>query len=58
MKRNQKIRSALEKAGLTQWAFAERCGVSEATVYRWLRSDLPKEKELELLTKIKEVSSK
>ena len=40
MKANQKIRELLDAYGVRQWQLAEALGVSEATVYRLLRTEL------------------
>lgn len=38
---NQKIRTALEKAGMRQWELAELLGVSEGNFSRRMRRELP-----------------
>lgn len=54
MKRtNEKIKKALENKRLCQWELADMLGVSEATVTRMLRHELPEEKKKEILDLIK-----
>lgn len=50
---NEKIREALEHKRLCQWELADMLGVSEATVTRMLRHELPEEKKKEILDLIK-----
>lgn len=49
---NQKIRSALRKRNVKQWQLAAKAGVSESTLIRWLRQELPEEKQRHLLNLI------
>ena len=37
MKRNEDMRRAMRRAEVFTWQVAEKLGVSEPTVYRWLR---------------------
>lgn len=54
MKRtNEKIKKALENKRLCQWELADMLGVSESTVTRLLRHELPEEKKKEILDLIK-----
>lgn len=54
MKRtNEKIKKALEDKRLCQWELADMLGVSESTVTRLLRHELPEEKKKEILDLIK-----
>lgn len=53
MKNNEEIRKALKNANMTQWQLATILGVSENTVYRMLRSELPKEEKERFLKAIK-----
>lgn len=41
---NQEIKAKIKEAGLKQWQVAQRCGVVESTLIRWLRFDLPEER--------------
>ncbi len=37
--KNSELKKELKKYGIPYWRIAERIGVSEMTVLRWLRSD-------------------
>lgn len=53
-KNNPEIREALRANGMKQWELAERLGISENTICRRLRRELPdeeKRKFLEAITK-------
>ena len=50
---NQKIRDELKKNRLTQWELAERLGISEFTLSRRLRKELPESETKHILTVIK-----
>ncbi|MBQ9851752.1 MAG: helix-turn-helix domain-containing protein [Ruminiclostridium sp.] len=52
MKENETVRRAARIAGVPLWRLAEKLGVSEPTVYRWLRHPLPKDKEIRILDAI------
>ena len=43
--KNKRIRLKLVEHGLTQYKLAKLLGVSEMTVYRKLRDELPKEEQ-------------
>lgn len=52
---NERIRKALKAAGVRQWELANVMGISEATIYRTLRTELPEDdtkKMLELIEKL------
>lgn len=49
---NERIRQAAKAANVPQWKIAELLGVSEATMTRMLRRQLPPEREAELLALI------
>ena len=53
MKNNLEIRKALKEANMTQWQLATIIGVSENTMYRMLRNELPKEDKERILKAIK-----
>lgn len=38
---NTDIRKLLKKSGIKLWEIADYFGVSEATITRWMRHDLP-----------------
>lgn len=43
--RNKEIRNAMKQNGITQWKLGELLGVSENTVNRKLRKELPEEEK-------------
>lgn len=45
---NEDIRKAIKKANLTQWKIADFLGISEVTLCRRLRKELPKEEKEEI----------
>lgn len=52
---NQKIRDAMRIADVKQWQVADALNVHEKTLSVWLRHELPKEKQAEILAAIKKV---
>jgi hypothetical protein len=52
MDRNSEIKQA-KPSYVPWWLIAERLGVSESSLYRHLRNELPKEKKDEILNIIK-----
>lgn len=50
--KNEMIREALTAAGMKQWELAERLEISEFTLCRWLRHELPQEKQAEIVAVI------
>lgn len=53
LKANEKIRTALKERKMHQWELAERLGVSEPTLTRWMRHELPEAKQKEIISIIK-----
>lgn len=51
---NKKIRMKLLEYDLKQWQLAKLMGVSETTVYRMLREELPAERQKEILSLIED----
>lgn len=47
--RNKEIRDAMKKKGITQWQLGELLGVSENTVNRKLRKELPEDEKQKIL---------
>lgn len=54
-KANEPVRTAARVAGVPLWAVANRIGVSEPTLLRWLRTPLPEEKERNIMGAISEL---
>lgn len=52
-KTNQRVREALREAGLFQWELAILMGVSEATIVRYLREELPEEEQDKIIDLIR-----
>lgn len=55
-KANMKIRIAMMEHGLTQYDLAKLLGLSEMTMYRRLRDELPEKEQDAIITKIEEAS--
>jgi transposase-like protein len=51
--RNQDIKKA--KGNLPNWAIAEKLGIHENTLYRWLRSEMSDEKKQLVIDAINEL---
>lgn len=47
-KNNKLVRDALKSVGMYQWELADLIGVTEVTLSRWFRHELPEEKQKEL----------
>lgn len=56
MKANLVVRDMAKKYNVKHWQIAERLGISEPTIMRWLRVPLPPEKEQAILAAIKEIA--
>lgn len=54
MQANQDIRIAIKSTGLHQWQIADRLSISENTMSRKLRKELPEEEKQIIYTAIKE----
>ncbi|WP_028511274.1 hypothetical protein [Ruminococcus sp. NK3A76] len=55
---NQIIREELKAKGVRQWQLAAALGISEQTMVRRLRFELDEETQLEMLTKIEELTKR
>lgn len=53
---NQDIRQAIKTANLKHWKLAKLMGVSETTLVRKLREELPEEEKQKILKIISELS--
>lgn len=54
---NQTIRAEARKAGVNLWELAEYIGITDATLSRKLRRELPEEKQKEYLAAIREIAA-
>lgn len=54
---NQDIRDMLKDNGLTQWDLCKALELSEMTLYRRLRDELPKDQTQEYMNAIKKLAS-
>lgn len=54
IRRNEEIRKAVKNAGITLWMVAQSMGISEATMTRKLRNELPEEEKQHILQIIRE----
>ena len=52
---NANVRNAAKNASIALWKVAAKIGVSEATLTRWLRIPLSKDREAMILLAIKEL---
>ncbi len=52
---NAKIRKAIKDANVFQWQVADKLGVSEQTLIRWLRKEVSSEKSEKILSAIREL---
>ena len=51
-KANMAVRNALKEHGMPQWKLATMIGISEVTLIRWLRQELPEDYQKELIEMI------
>lgn len=51
--KNKVIRKVLKDSGMKQWELAEKLGISEFTLSRKLRNELPQEEQERLLNLIR-----
>lgn len=56
--KNEQIRTAMRYSNVKQWEVAEHLGVSEFTLCRWLRTELPDNKIVQILQAISDVNAK
>lgn len=54
---NERIRKALKESGMAMWQLADLCGISECTISRWFRKELPDETQKKMLSMISAHSS-
>lgn len=56
MTKNLDIRLQAKSNGLYLWQIAQQIGISEVTLCRWLRFDLPEQRRNQIETAIKQLS--
>lgn len=49
---NKTIREAIRNSGFYQWQIADEMGISDITLSRWLRKELPQDKQREVFEAI------
>ena len=54
---NAEVKRMIGAAGLKQWQVADMCGISEATLVRWLRHELTREQKEQIQKAIKEAKN-
>ena len=52
---NKDLREAFRIANVRQWEVAEAIGISEMTMVKWLRRELPEDKKLRIRAGIRKV---
>ena len=55
-KENPRVREKLLLGGVPYWKLAPRLGISETTLYRMLRTELPEDKQNELIALIDQIA--
>ena len=55
-KANLAIRKKIEKSGIHYWEIADRIGISDATICKWFRKELPEDRKEQILKAIEEIS--
>ena len=58
VKKNAEIRQVLKKKGIKHWQVADAMGISEATMVRRLRKELPEEEKARILQIIEQLRSR
>lgn len=53
MDNNKDIRKMARRAGIPMWKIAVEMGVSENSLFRWLRRELPEERRAKIIEIIK-----
>ena len=52
---NQDIRKLLKEKDIKMWQLADQLGISEPTITRWFRRELPQDKKKHIIKVIKEM---
>lgn len=53
---NNEVRERIKNAGFAQWRIAEKLGVCEMTIIRWMRTPLSEERKQKILEAVEELS--
>lgn len=56
MKANQAVRETAKRNGVKHWQIAERLGISEPTIMRWLRVPLSPDREKAIMEAIEAIA--
>lgn len=56
MKANRKIRDAIYDKRLRNWEVADALKISEATFVRWMRHELPEDRQDQIVEAIKSIA--
>ena len=54
---NKAVKDALKRHGVPQWELGKELNISENTMYRKLRTDLPKQEQDQLIRKVEEIAA-
>lgn len=54
---NKEIRKAARIADVPMWKVAMALGVSEPTIFRWLRTELPEDKKAAMMAAIEKLAA-
>lgn len=57
MKNNKDIRESMLQANLYYWQIAEKIGVHENTLYRWMRKELKEKEKKKILQAIEDLKN-
>ena len=54
---NSDIKQTMKTNFVPQWKVADRLGISEMTLIRWLRKEVPEEKRLQIMQAIEQLKN-
>ena len=57
-KANQELRNKIKDSKVTHWKIADSMGISESTLVRLLRKELPNDKKKEIIKILKTLTSR
>lgn len=55
--KNKKIREKIKKSNVRHWEVAEALSIDDSTLCRWLRHELPKDKEDRIIKTIDKLTA-